>query len=255
MKSASWNAPVETPASRAPQWRDLLLYLSVGIGGYIAASLLVEWLFKPTKMTLGLSVIAFSLNVLFIGGSALVLGAWRKQLNFSTIGFFPPRVTLAQLQLGILVSLAILPVRALTAAGVQQLMGGQLDSSQMRLNMIAPDGFTWLGFFVTLLGAGILAPIAEELFFRGALFGWFRRRFDFRAAALASSLLFGLAHIDTAAVVASSFVFALAAAYLYERTQTLWVPIVMHITSNSFAVLVIYAMLAFAPQLVTASTP
>ena len=232
-----------------PRWRDLILYLVVGVGGYVGASLAADLILKPTKMTLGLSALAFSLNVLFIGGSVLVLGAWRKRLNLGAIGFFPPRLTRQLAFSAIIISLGILPVRALAAGIVQQLTGGQFDSSQMRLDMIAPDGFTWLGFFVTLLGAGILAPISEELFFRGALFTWFRARFNFRVATLASSFLFGLAHIDTAAVVASSFIFGLVAAYMFERRKTLWVPMIMHITSNSFAVIFIYAALAFAPEL------
>lgn len=231
-----------------PRWRDLFLYLLLGVGGYLGASLALDFILKPTKITLGLSALAFALNVLFIGGSVLLLSAWRKRLHLDTIGFFPPRLTRARAFQAVILSLGILPVRALAAALAQLATGGRMDSSQMRLDLIAPEGFTWLGFFVTLLGAGILAPMAEELFFRGALFSWFRERFNFPVAMLASSLLFGLAHYDTAAVVASSFVFGLVAAYMFERTQTLWVPILMHITSNSFAVLIIYAALAFAPD-------
>lgn len=232
-----------------PAWRDLILYLVVGVGGYIASSLLVELLLKPTKMTLGMSALSFALNVVFIGGSVLLLGAARKRLDLRALGFFPPRLDPHTLTLAILASLAILPVRGAVAAVVQRAMGGQLDSTQMRLEMIAPEGFTWLGFFLTLLGAGILAPIAEELFFRGALLTWFRGRFDFRVSMVVTSVLFGLAHIDTAGVVASSFVFGLAAAYMFERTKTLWAPILMHITSNSLAVCFLYFALARAPEL------
>lgn len=232
-----------------PAWRDLILYLVVGIGGYLAASALVEVLLKPTKMTLPLSALSFLLNVVFIGGSVLVLGAWRRRLDLSTIGFFPPRLDGNLLALAVLASLVILPVRGVVAVVIQQAMGGRLDSTQLRLELIAPDGFSWLGFFLTLLGAGILAPIAEELFFRGALLTWFRGRFNFPVAMLVTSILFGLAHIDTAGVVASSFVFGLAAAYMFERTKTLWVPIAMHITSNSLAVCFLYFALARAPDL------
>jgi membrane protease YdiL (CAAX protease family) len=133
---------------------------------------------------------------------------------------------------------------------VQFLAGGNLNGLQGRMDVIAPDGFTWVGFLVTLIGAGILVPISEELFFRGAIFTWFRQRYNFPIAMLASSLLFGLGHFDTIGVVASSFVLAVANAYVFEKSKTLWAPILMHITTNSFAVLVIYGALAFAPNLV-----
>jgi membrane protease YdiL (CAAX protease family) len=241
--------PLPNQTRLLPAWRDLILYLVVGVGGYIAASLVVEVVLKPTKMTLPLSVLSFLLNVLFIGGSVVVVGAWRKRLDLKALGFFPPRLDRNTLALGVLVSLAILPVRGVVAVVIQQALGGRLDSTQLRLELIAPEGFTWLGFFLTLLGAGILAPIAEELFFRGALLTWFRGRFNFPVAMVVTSLLFGLAHIDTAGVVASSFIFGLAAAFMFERTKTLWVPIMMHITSNAFAVCFLYFALARAPEL------
>jgi membrane protease YdiL (CAAX protease family) len=222
--------------------------LVAGVGGYLAASLAVEFFLKPTKMTLGLSFLAFSLNVFFLGGSVLVLGAWRKRLDLSLLGFLPPQLTIRLLFTGVFVSLLLLPMRTTLALLVQRVLGGNFDASQMRLEMIAPEGFTWIGFLVTLLGVGILAPISEELFFRGALFTWFRTRFNFPTAMLASSALFGLAHLDTAAVVASSFVFGLGAAYMLERTKSLWVTIVMHMTSNSLAVIFLYLVLAINPE-------
>ncbi|RIK33593.1 MAG: hypothetical protein DCC52_02790 [Chloroflexi bacterium] len=41
---------------------------------------------------------------------------------------------------------------------------------------------------------------------------------------------------------------ALVNAWAFEKSKSLWTPILMHITTNSFAVLIIYGALAFAPQ-------
>jgi membrane protease YdiL (CAAX protease family) len=230
-----------------PAWRDLFLYLVVGVGGYLAASLAVEAIARPTKMTVGLSFLAFSLNVLFLGGSVLVLGVWRGRIDLRSIGFAPPRLNVNLMFTAAVVSLLILPARSIAALAVQAVLGGAFDSTRLRLEMIAPEGFTWLGFALALLGVGILVPISEELFFRGALYSWFRGRYSFRTATLLSAGLFGLAHADTAAVVASSFIFGVAAAFMFERTKSLWVTIVMHMTSNSFAVIFLYAVLAWNP--------
>ncbi len=229
------------------QWRDLFLYLLVGGGGFVLASLAAaRWV---ERGSLSVSALAYALNIIFFAGSVLLVGAARGKLDLRAMGFMPPRISAGWFVGAILLSLALLPARGAIGVLAQYLAGGSLDGMQNRLNIIAPESFTWLGFLVTLIGAGILVPIAEELFFRGALFTWFRQRYNFPIALLASSLLFAFGHIDTLGVVAASFVLALANAWAFEKSKSLWAPILMHITTNSFAVLVIYGALAFAPQL------
>ncbi|MCC7164952.1 MAG: CPBP family intramembrane metalloprotease [Anaerolineae bacterium] len=241
-------SPDKTPPP--PSWLDLILYLVVGMGGFFGASLLVGRIVNTDVVTLPISILAYVLNLIFFAGSVLVLGVARGKLSLREIGFIPPRIEWKWFFGAIAISLALLPLRGLVGVAVQYLAGGNMEGLQGRMDVIAPDGFTWLGFFVTLLGAGILAPISEELFFRGAIFTWFRGRYSFSIAMFASSLLFGLGHFDTVGVVASSFVLALVAAYVFEKSKTLWAPILMHITTNSVAILFIYAALAFAPDLV-----
>jgi membrane protease YdiL (CAAX protease family) len=242
---------ITPPEKRSlPSWLDLILYLVVGMGGFFAASTLVGSFVNEEHMTLPLSILAYALNITFFAGSVLLLGAARGKLSLSEIGFIPPRIDVQWFFGAILLSVVLLPLRGIIGVVVQFLAGGNLNGLQGRMDVIAPDGFTWVGFLVTLIGAGILVPISEELFFRGAIFTWFRQRYNFPIAMLASSLLFGLGHFDTIGVVASSFVLAVANAYVFEKSKTLWAPILMHITTNSFAVLVIYGALAFAPNLV-----
>lgn len=238
------------PESRPrPAWRDLVLYLVVGFGGFFVGSFLVGQLLHPEQVTLPISLLAYGLNILFFAGSVLVLGAARGKLNLRELGFFPPRLGLTWFLAAIGLSLALLPLRGLVGVAVQQLVRGDLQGLQGRMDVIAPEGFTWLGFLVTLLGAGILVPISEELFFRGAIFTWFRGRYNFPVAVVVSSLLFALGHFDSVGVVASSLVLAIANAYVFEKSKTLWAPILMHMTTNSFAVLIIYGALAFDPKL------
>lgn len=77
--------------------------------------------------------------------------------------------------------------------------------------------------------AGVLAAAMEELLFRGVLLARWERRWGAARAAVASSLAFGLLHMD----LLGAFVFALVMAGLYLRTRSLWVPILCHALNNA----------------------
>ena len=82
----------------------------------------------------------------------------------------------------------------------------------------------------------IAAPIAEELFFRGMVFGGLRRRLASVPAAAISGVLFGLVHAPTGlAAVPPLAAFGFVLALLYERTRSLGPGIVAHVINNSLA--------------------
>ena len=146
-------------------------------------------------------------------------------------------------------AIVLLPGRALLGLLVQQLIEGNMDSVQARSDLIVGGAteFSWLEFLATLLGAGILVPISEELYFRGLLHTWFWRKSNIVwLRVLASATIFGLAHADSIGVVFASAVIGVVNALAYERTRSLFIPIIVHITTNSIAVLLIYLLLALA---------
>jgi membrane protease YdiL (CAAX protease family) len=93
---------------------------------------------------------------------------------------------------------------------------------------------SWFEVFVGFLTFVVLAPFAEELFFRGFLFGELRRQTSFVWAALITSILFGCAHgqlnigIDT-------FALSLMLCFLYEGTGSIWPSIALHMLKNGIA--------------------
>lgn len=81
----------------------------------------------------------------------------------------------------------------------------------------------------------ILAPISEEICFRGFLFGGFRQRAGFLPAAIGAGLVFGLLHFSTGwSTVPQLAVLGIAFALVYERTGSLWPPIIFHAMNNAF---------------------
>jgi membrane protease YdiL (CAAX protease family) len=136
---------------------------------------------------------------------------------------------------GYLMSLALVRVYVLAvdAAGLD----GLLPDAQ-----IPEDAFNY-DAVVIALGLAVLigAPVVEEVFFRGFLFGGLRQHMTFWAAGLISGGLFSLAHADPGLVLPYTGI-GVIFAFLYERTGTLFTPIGVHFIFNgvSFALLVLF---------------
>jgi membrane protease YdiL (CAAX protease family) len=86
----------------------------------------------------------------------------------------------------------------------------------------------------------IAAPIAEEVCFRGMLFGGIRTRLPMWAAALAAGAVFGLLHYSTGwSTVPQLIALGTILAVVYEKSDSIWAPITMHAINNSVALAVL----------------
>ncbi len=84
-----------------------------------------------------------------------------------------------------------------------------------------------------LLLAGILvAPVVEELFFRGFLYAGLAQRYTWRRAAVITSALFALIHLQPFAIP-PIFILGYIFAYLYRRSGSIWPAVVMHVSTNA----------------------
>ena len=83
-----------------------------------------------------------------------------------------------------------------------------------------------------------VAPVTEEIFFRGFMFAGLRRGLPFAAAAAVSAGLWGMFHFTgpgTWGVVLQLAVFGVILCWLYERTGSIWPPIAVHAVNNALA--------------------
>lgn len=92
-----------------------------------------------------------------------------------------------------------------------------------------PEGRRELILFFAV--GGVLGPVAEELFFRGVLYG-FLRRWGAVAALLLSSLIFVLSHPASHGIRITHLVGAVLFGLAYEVERNLLVPITVHILGN-----------------------
>lgn len=86
----------------------------------------------------------------------------------------------------------------------------------------------------------VLAPVAEEICFRGMLFSGLRNRLPMWAAALGAGAIFGALHYSTGvSAVPVLIVLGAIFAVVYEKTGSIWPPIIMHVANNAFALVVL----------------
>lgn len=87
----------------------------------------------------------------------------------------------------------------------------------------------------------VMAPLIEEFLFRGLLQTYFKKRVGARSAILLSALLFSLFHfsmsqgIGNISLIFSLFLLGGYLGFLYQRQESLWAPIGLHMTFNAIS--------------------
>jgi uncharacterized protein len=114
-----------------------------------------------------------------------------------------------------------------------------------------PSTGTTSGLLINLVSGALIAPVSEEIVFRGVAVTAWARMAGPRAAIVRASVLFAVAHIllvggqdfshaASLAVVAAvgRIPVALALGWLYLRSGTIWAPIALHATFNAILIVV-----------------
>lgn len=131
--------------------------------------------------------------------------------------------------------LGLLAIAAGTEWVLQQLgvRQTQLDALQW-LREVPP----WQYFLAAVLAA-VVAPIVEEIYFRGWVFRALWERYGPWAAYLGSSALFAAVHFNVQALL-PILAMGLYLAYLYQRTGSIIPGIVAHACNNALAFAALY---------------
>jgi membrane protease YdiL (CAAX protease family) len=168
------------------------------------------------------------------------LGLRRLGISWAQAGLSLPSKNL--LVASALIGLSVIPLAGLIAVIIRIALGKSLENPQ--IPFLAPGGFSWSGLISMLFLGGIIAPFAEELFFRGVLFRWIRDRWGAWAGVLISGIIFGAAHGEVSVAVAAS-VLGFILAWIYDRSKSLWPSIIIHVVLNSINIAVLYAAIAY----------
>ncbi len=93
------------------------------------------------------------------------------------------------------------------------------------------------GFGLTIMIAGIIIPVFEEILFRGIVFNRLKTCLPLTAALWLQGFLFGAYHLNILQGI-YGMILGILAALVYEWFQSIWVPIAVHAAFNSISIFI-----------------
>ncbi|MCA1040058.1 CPBP family intramembrane metalloprotease [Bacillus infantis] len=214
-------------------WREfillMLLEFIVVIGGIkllvqpIYAELFKDDLYAGTLTGLTIAIILM-LGIYFIALRP-------KRLSWKEVGVkaYSPR----DWKLIGLYSVALL-IGAVIIVVLTSFIGNSWENSKTEAMQ---QNVTFFTVLIAFISAAVISPIYEEIFYRGFLYRWLRTRMGLTGALLLSSLIFTIIHIPTYNVMPVNFFSGILFALAYERTGSIWPPVLIHGLTNGFMVL------------------
>jgi uncharacterized protein len=237
--------PPELPEAARPPWPPW--YAPVALVGSFAAIAVASFPLLPAIVAAGSSdtFAGIALLVLLLVqdgvlvGAALLFAAFKRRPRPWHFGVRASRLwpTLGWALLGFALMIGF-EIAYLELFGVDESNVEDLD-----------DGNAFAAVAVAL-AVIVVAPVAEELFFRAFFYRALRTRLRAWSASLIDGAVFGALHFqgaDTAVILPVIAVFGVGQCVVYERTGSLFAVIAIHAAFNTFATLAI----APAPAVVT----
>ncbi len=190
----------------------------------------------PDKKILAADLITSIGFQLFLAGSTIGVMIWRVR-PAAWLGLRWKKWPWALLIAPVTVVTMWAVMAGLQAAGYMKWMeslGGETVQDTVRLlqNSNDPVILGLMGF-----AAVFVAPVCEEIIFRGYFYAAAKKFAGPWVAAICSALVFGAAHGNLAALL-PLFILALVLVFLYEKTGSLWAPIAVHFCFNGATVLI-----------------
>lgn len=182
-------------------------------------------------------------GVVYFQGATVFL-VWRfvreHDMNWSAAFGISNRPVRA-LVLGAILATLFLPVgHALHELSGVLMLHLQFEPVSQQAVKAIGNATAWHEMAAFALATIVLAPLAEELLFRGILYPAIKRAGFPRLALWGTSALFALIHFNLATAL-PLFAFALLLAALYEVTGNLFAPIATHMTFNALNLVLFFA--------------
>lgn len=140
---------------------------------------------------------------------------------------------------GVAVGLPLFVAAIMVSFIADQLLGPNKnpDMVSQAATKVGSGGIS-IGLFLLLaIALVILAPVCEEIFFRGYLYPALRNRVDRTPALIINGVMFAAAHFEIIGFLPRALL-GIGLSYVYERNRTLWAPIAGHAVYNGMILLI-----------------
>lgn len=185
-----------------------------------------------------ISVMVYVMSLAVVTGVPYWIAKRHTSLKLLGINDWPTIVEVMIAPLAIIVYMILSGILLLIATNLLAVNIQQRQALPFSETMLATNG-QYILAFVTLV---VLAPVVEELLFRGYLYGKLRNSFTIWVSVLVTSLAFGVAHLWGGpgnplqwAVAIDTFALSIVMTVAREYTGAIWVPVLMHMIKNGLA--------------------
>jgi len=117
------------------------------------------------------------------------------------------------------------------AAAALGFLGAHLTGFDLLRLLRPPSSARGAAAALFFIVGAFIAPLAEELYFRGLLFGCLRR-WGFGPALVVSTAVFAALHAGAAAIPLTQVIGGIVFAAAYEREKSLLAPLTIHVLGN-----------------------
>jgi membrane protease YdiL (CAAX protease family) len=169
---------------------------------------------------------------MLLGEGAFVLGAWQFSVFKYKVGWSALGFRSFNMRKGLLLAGGVV-LAGLLMSVLYDLLMSQFGEESSSLILDFTD--TALGLATITILAVVLAPFAEEIFFRGFIFTGIGNRYGYGWGAVFSALIFAIAHLMQPGAFLPIFLLGLLLAWLYKKTGSIWACIITHSVYNSLA--------------------
>jgi membrane protease YdiL (CAAX protease family) len=232
-------------------WQGVIAYLVVGlvIGQVLVAGVIaVVFSIDLTSAAADGGTIAITIAANFVTVAGLAWWLRRRHPGATAaLGFGPAGARLKEFAIGYGLGLVLYLAVAFGVGLFLTLVFQALFGDQVTVPEQISSDLSSAGRAGAVVLALIVAPVTEELFYRGILFRSVRDRRGFWPGALVSALVFGLVHYvpapwQDALLLQSVMVFTgFGLSLIYERRGSMIANIAAHMGFNTIGILLIFA--------------
>ncbi|MGE4618933.1 MAG: CPBP family intramembrane glutamic endopeptidase [Planctomycetota bacterium] len=249
------NSAIPTSSNSSPPWDLSAVFLFFGLFllGQIAVVTFATIGQEDTAnelshpaVYLGFSLVNLTVAIFVI----LTYRLWQKQ-STKVSGQTPVNFWLGSsqsifkaLKLGVLALLCWVPghlaVAGLWTRGLKEFEYEIHAQESVTLLSDAVNQSNWLLIISLCFYAVVMAPITEEILFRGILFRWLQNHWGFLLAIVISSIAFATIHFSLASWGPLAALGALCS-WLYYRSGQLLASVAVHVTFNAITILLVFS--------------